>query len=1269
MLCLDAAEKLKLPLMAIAGSFDERWIPPLVEFLKAHARTRTGRRGGAYAKNGNVRSIDLEDDECIESQVRGGEIYDTSLFLDYKGMVESGEVWGECTCPVGIDCKHVVAVAYVLAAFAKLGGSAHSGQLTEVLEDGAVPEHDMGRQVDVGSRLAPLIFSGEKPRGKNGHAGESPQSRKYDEWWLDFIKLYGAEEAKAIAIRAAESWLPGFRRRGHYEIQNILSFHQLPDNPFDYLRRFEGLLAKVPTWRNNGDGFIPDKRLAAFLTSPQGAAAEQAWRLGKMQRNLSEWVNIPAPRRKGGIEVKVKWSIVDPRDSAGLRLLFYRFFYGRDGNLKARTISGIQSFARETNWTPDSAFSQEAEMVQWVLSRPELKYNPYMYSGEDNTILPITNALAWLGRWKESGLLRWENDAQVKFDPLPAKLGLLPAGPGECQWGAVHPLFEKGLSLTEAKLAADHSFLNSYASDKTGRLYIEHGDTLVLLETLGVPSRSVINFRQAGVFPMRLLQDSPLAVPLVKRLLNHGSQLLFDGAVEDVLVQPLIEFYLDGENRMAVSARATGVGAAFILDWNGEWSVSAPGVAAQDKYLLMAGSGDTPLTAPAEAGKNPPLPNSGGIIRIPRKADVEAAEKWLERLFPPNAKNVEFNGKPAKEWKLRPNIIPEFMRLWDERPKNTEFFGTKEFVDLVTVRPAPRISIKAETSGINWLSLSVELENELGRVTPGDLEGYLSATRDELVRLPGGTYRRKDLEEYRTSLDAVMNAGILPNAGPQRVHALQLGGAAGKTLLEMAGRQPAMADIVQRARKTVEGFKGVPKTSIGKDAEKLLRPYQRQGVDFLVWAAETFGGAVLADEMGLGKTLQILLAVSALRKRKGNSKLPSLIICPASVQHNWRREAERFVPHLKVGVLERGEERRGLLKRAGEFDVLVKNYALTRRDQETLRARQWLVVGVDEAQAIKNPGAEISLAVKSLDAKYRFALTGTPIENRLGDLVSIAEFAVPGYLSLRPDKALNAGFLRGRMRPVMVRRLKAEVATELPPRIEERLDCRMISGQKKVYLHEAARARETLKAFKGDKAVGKDKIIMLAALTRLRQICCDPALLGLGDTGSGKVDEFLDLVRPLVESGKKVLVFSQFVRMLNRLETSLGTCGIKTYMLTGKTTRRQELVEGFERDASPSVFLISLKAGGMGLNLVSASHVVLFDPWWNPAVEAQAIDRAHRIGQDKTVVAFRLVTAGTIEERILELQEKKLGLIRDVLEEDAFNRALSKADFEFLLAE
>jgi SNF2 family DNA or RNA helicase len=552
-----------------------------------------------------------------------------------------------------------------------------------------------------------------------------------------------------------------------------------------------------------------------------------------------------------------------------------------------------------------------------------------------------------------------------------------------------------------------------------------------------------------------------------------------------------------------------------------------------------------------------------------------------------------------------------------------------------------------------------------------------SSESDSLILLPrGGAYRRADLVEYAQGVELLESIGLSTAAGDYKVHALQVAGAMEhKEALANCGDQ--LRQLVENVRDTLASFKGVPPADIDAHTARFLRPYQQQGADFLVWAGNTFGGALLADDMGLGKTLQVLAAITALRRDATAADRPALVICPASVAHNWQREAARFTPHLRVLVLESGKARKSQLEKLGDYDLVVMNYALLRRDLPMLLPVEWLCVVVDEAQAIKNATADTSRSVKQLSAQYRFALTGTPIENRLSDLRSILEFAVPNYVAGLPiDDSESADqrvasrsqrLLRSRLRPVLLRRLKSEVATELPERIETRIDCEMGTKQRKLYLAELKRARTTLEEIGDAQFRSTGKIQMLALLMRLRQICCDPVLIDAPQIESAKVDQLVELVAPLLEAGHKVLLFSQFVQMLKHLQDVLTSQDIATYMLHGGTKNRQPLVDAFQSDERACVFLVSLKAGGTGLNLTAASHVVLFDPWWNPAVEAQAIDRSHRIGQDKTVVAYRLVTLGTIEERILELQERKRALVRGVLEEESFNRALTREDFKYLL--
>jgi SNF2 family DNA or RNA helicase len=342
------------------------------------------------------------------------------------------------------------------------------------------------------------------------------------------------------------------------------------------------------------------------------------------------------------------------------------------------------------------------------------------------------------------------------------------------------------------------------------------------------------------------------------------------------------------------------------------------------------------------------------------------------------------------------------------------------------------------------------------------------------------------------------------------------------------------------------------------------------------------------------------------------------------------------------------------------------------------------VVILDEAQFIKNPAAQVTQSVKQLKASQRLALTGTPLENRLLDLWSITDFVQPGYLGSQdhfhevyePTGAENVEVaqriarrrLSAKLRPLMLRRLKQQVAKDLPDRIEERRDCELGEPQRKLYLAELRRSREQVMQTVAEKGLNKSKIHVLAALTRLRQICCHPQLVG-NDSASGKTETLFELLEPLLAEGQKVLIFSQFVQMLKLLETECKQRQIPTHVLTGETKERQEVVQAFQTDPNAGVFLLSLRAAGTGLNLTTASYVVLYDPWWNPAVEAQAIDRSHRIGQTRTVNAYRLIAPGTVEEKIWELQQRKAQTIADVLGEEGFARNLSQTDLEYLFSE
>jgi SNF2 family DNA or RNA helicase len=466
--------------------------------------------------------------------------------------------------------------------------------------------------------------------------------------------------------------------------------------------------------------------------------------------------------------------------------------------------------------------------------------------------------------------------------------------------------------------------------------------------------------------------------------------------------------------------------------------------------------------------------------------------------------------------------------------------------------------------------------------------------------------------------------------------------------------------------------------------EAVLRPYQKHGVGWLHFLRENKFGGILADEMGLGKTLQTLAFLRTVRAGASGG-LPMLIVCPTSLVFNWVAEAKKFTPTLKVLALQ-GPDRHARFTEISENDLVVTSYALIRRDAERYRAFEFDTVVLDEAQHIKNRQTQNAQAVKAMRTRQRLVLTGTPMENSVLDLWSIFDFLMPGYLGTAKDfreryelpiaREKNAeaqARLARRLRPFMLRRLKKEVAADLPEKLELVSFCELTTEQRGVYQQVIEASRKEVLAAVGEQGLAKSRMLVLTALLRLRQTCCDLRLLkteGVNPaTASGKLDLFSELLEEVIDGGHRVLVFSQFVGMLGLLQERLAEEGIAYCYLDGSTTNRGAVVEKFQNDNSIPVFLISLKAGGVGLNLTGADTVIHFDPWWNPAVEDQATDRAHRIGQTRVVTSYKLITRDTVEEKILTLQNRKREIIQATLGGEAeFAESLSWEEIQDLLA-
>jgi SNF2 family DNA or RNA helicase len=466
------------------------------------------------------------------------------------------------------------------------------------------------------------------------------------------------------------------------------------------------------------------------------------------------------------------------------------------------------------------------------------------------------------------------------------------------------------------------------------------------------------------------------------------------------------------------------------------------------------------------------------------------------------------------------------------------------------------------------------------------------------------------------------------------------------------------------------------------DLETVLRPYQKQGVAWMSFLRANGFAGVLADEMGLGKTLQTLALFRATQAAGGLSeRAPHLVICPTSLVFNWMAEAEKFAPQLKVLALD-GPNRHKLFDQIPKSDLVITSYALIRRDWERYAGLEFDTVVLDEAQHIKNRATQNAQAVKAIRSKHRLVLTGTPLENSVLDLWSIFNFLMPGYLGSAKDfkeryegpitREKNADAqarLARRLKPFILRRLKRDVARDLPEKIEQVTFCELNEEQRALYQQVMEFSRKEVLEAVGAQGLGKSRLVIFNALLRLRQICCDLRLLSLSRDGgesaapnsreiSGKTEAFDELLQEIVDGGHRVLVFSQFVSMLKLIEERLREQEIEFCYLDGSTTNRRDVVEKFQSGSAP-VFLISLKAGGVGLNLTGADTVIHFDPWWNPAVEDQATDRAHRIGQTRIVTSYKLITRGTVEEKILTLQQKKRDIIKATLGEEQFTDALN----------
>jgi len=600
-------------------------------------------------------------------------------------------------------------------------------------------------------------------------------------------------------------------------------------------------------------------------------------------------------------------------------------------------------------------------------------------------------------------------------------------------------------------------------------------------------------------------------------------------------------------------------------------------------------------------------------------------------------------------------------------------------VSYKTAGPA-RLSV---TSGIDWFDLSAIVP--FGQTSASLVDLLASLRRGEkTVTLGDGSVGILP-EEWLRRYAPLVAAGIENADGTIRYRPSQ--GALVDALLEaQAGNaEIKVDDAFVRLRERLATFDRAEAIDPPASFTGTLRSYQREGLGWIQFLRHFGFGGCLADDMGLGKTVTVLAELARIAEARlqepeeTRGPRPSLVVVPRSVVHNWKDEATKFTPHLRV-LDYSASDRRLVHGHIGDYDMVLVTYGTVRKDIEQLKDVEFEYVILDEAQMIKNAATVASRAVRLLKSRHRLALSGTPIENHLGELWSLFEFLNPGLLgrssmfqratSAQPDPEAVALVARG-LKPFLLRRTKAQVATELPARTEQTLTCVLTPRERGFYDALRRHYRSSLLAHVSKVGMAQSGLQILEALLRLRQAACHPGLVSPARQGdaSSKLDLLLENLREVVDEGHKALVFSQFTSFLALVRPLLTKANIPFEYLDGRTRDRATPVARFQEDPACPVFLVSLKAGGVGLNLTAADYVFLLDPWWNPAVEAQAIDRTHRIGQTKEVFAYRLIAEDTVEEKVLALQHHKRALAEAVLSANPVGlRGLSKDDLDLLLS-
>jgi superfamily II DNA or RNA helicase len=805
------------------------------------------------------------------------------------------------------------------------------------------------------------------------------------------------------------------------------------------------------------------------------------------------------------------------------------------------------------------------------------------------------------------------------------------------------PPFTAGLRVTKDEAAGLYTVDGVLTSDTTT---IPLSEVMLLLdEGLALTRERALMVAQSGTTAWlhQLLESGPLRVPVAEGPRLREALLMSGAGEEPGLPEELRSAVVDVEPTPHLVLRSPRNEARLLQ---------------ADVLFSYAGG-------PAQPASTVPLVPTSDADTMARRRP-EAERRAHDRLRALGARAAWDSWERRQRVQVPSADVPRFVRTLVREGWHVEADGHRYRLATST----PTLDIR---SGVDWFELRGDAMFDQQRVSLPQLLDAIHR-KQNTVQLGDGTY------------------GVLPEEWVRDFAPLALG-ARTKDHVRFARTQVALLDALlaskpavswdataAAARDRLRAFDQVAPIDPPASFTGTLREYQREGLGWLRFLREFHFGGCLADDMGLGKTVVVLALLDARRQERevaGRTRTPSLVVVPRSVLFNWQQEAARFAPHLRVLDFS-GTGRSERMHQIADSDLVLVTYGTLRRDAAALADVQFDYVILDEAQTIKNANTAAAKAARLLHGEHRLALSGTPVENRLADLWSLFEFLNPGLLSgatafgqsfSGDTDAEELRLLSRGLRPFILRRTKEQVAAELPPKVEQTIVCELERPQRALYNELRDHYRRTLL---GRTATWqRSKLQVLEALLRLRQAACHPALVDpeRADDPSAKLDLLVPRLAELVEEGHKALVFSQFTSFLALLRARLDERQITYEYLDGRTRDRQERVERFQRDASCRLFLISLKAGGVGLNLTAADYVFILDPWWNPAAEAQAVDRTHRIGQTRRVFAYRLIAKDTVEERVLELQQRKRELADAIITADnSVVRSLKREDLELLLS-